>query len=58
MVSPGSGNSKSESRSIAHVKLKLQATDKTEGLARLLDDVVKTQGVTDVIHSSETGEEA
>lgn len=48
MVNPSSAN-KSSSRSIAHIKLKLQATDKTEGLARLLDDVVKSQGVTGVV---------
>jgi hypothetical protein len=51
MVTPSS-DSKSSSRSVAHVKLKLQSTDKTEGLARLLDDVVKSQGVTGVIHPS------
>jgi hypothetical protein len=50
MVSPGNG--KNDSRSIAHIKLKLQATDKTEGLARLLDDVVKCQGPTGLVPQS------
>jgi hypothetical protein len=48
MVSASSA-SKNTSRSIAHIKLKLQATEKTEGLARLLDDVVKCQGTTGLI---------
>jgi len=47
MVSPGNAD-KNTSRSIAHIKLKLQASEKTEGLARLLDDVVKCQGPTRV----------
>ncbi len=51
MVSPGSAG-KNDSRSIAHIKLKLQATDKTEGLARLLDDVLKCQGATGLAQPS------
>jgi hypothetical protein len=57
MVSPGSANPGS-SRSIAHIKLKLQATDKTEGLARLLDDVVKCQGTTGLLPASSNEREA
>jgi hypothetical protein len=46
MVSPANA-SKNRSGSVAHIKLKLQATEKTEGLARLLDDVIKCQGPTE-----------
>jgi hypothetical protein len=53
MVSASSA-AKNTSRSIAHIKLKLQAADKAEGLARLLDDVVKSQGMTGVILPSAT----
>jgi hypothetical protein len=59
MVTPSS-DTKSSSKSIAHIKLKLQAAEKTEGLARLLDDVVRSQGVTGMIAPSkpETGTES
>ncbi|MBN3810151.1 DUF2589 domain-containing protein [Paraburkholderia sp. Ac-20347] len=46
MVSPANA-SKNRSGSVAHIKLKLQASEKTEGLARLLDDVIKCQGPLD-----------
>jgi hypothetical protein len=46
MVSPANA-SNNRSGSVAHIKLKLQATEKTEGLARLIDDVIKCQGPTE-----------
>ncbi|MFC0697305.1 DUF2589 domain-containing protein [Paraburkholderia humisilvae] len=51
MVSASSAT-KSASRSIAHIKLKLLAAEKTEGLARLIDDVIKGQGMTDLVQPS------
>ncbi len=53
-----SSATKSASRSMAHIKLKLLATDKAEGLARLLDDVVKSQGMTGVIQPAAAEPEA
>ncbi|UGQ48930.1 DUF2589 domain-containing protein [Massilia endophytica] len=44
MVNPGNGGIAGKSGNAAHIKLKLVATEKSEGLARLLNDVVKTQG--------------
>ncbi|MEM4986197.1 DUF2589 domain-containing protein [Collimonas sp. H4R21] len=49
MVSPASANNGSRDRNIAHIKLKLQATEKSDGLARLLNDVVKEQGPTGLV---------
>lgn len=57
MVTPSS-DSKSSSRSVAHIKLKLQSVEKTEGLARLLDDVVKSQGVTGMMQASSGKEDS
>ncbi|WP_063744755.1 DUF2589 domain-containing protein [Paraburkholderia oxyphila] len=48
MVSPANA-SKNQSGSVAHIKLKLQASERTEGLARLLDDVIKCQGPTEFV---------
>jgi hypothetical protein len=44
MVNPGTGGIAGKSGNAAHIKLKLVATDKSEGLARLLNDAVKSQG--------------
>lgn len=44
MINPGGGGIASKNGNAAHIKLKLTATEKSEGLARLLNDVVKTQG--------------
>lgn len=44
MVNPGSGGLTDKAGNAAHIKLKLVATEKSEGLARLVDDVVKAQG--------------
>lgn len=44
MVNPGAGALASRHGNAAHIKLKLMAVEKSEGLARLLNDVVKTQG--------------
>jgi hypothetical protein len=49
MVSPASANNGSRDRNIAHIKLKLQASEKSDGLARLLNDVVKEQGPTGLV---------
>ncbi|WP_256078366.1 DUF2589 domain-containing protein [Massilia sp. YIM B04103] len=46
LVSPGNGGLANKSGNVAHIKLKLVATEKSEGLARLLNDVVKAQGPT------------
>jgi len=48
MINPTGGGLAGKSGNAAHIKLKLVATDKTEGLARLLNDVVKGQGATAV----------
>lgn len=44
MVNPTSGGIAAGNGNAAHIKLKLVATDKSEGLARLVNDVVKAQG--------------
>jgi hypothetical protein len=44
MVNPGTGGLAAKSGNAAHIKLKLVATEKSEGLARLVNDVVKAQG--------------
>lgn len=44
MVNPAGGGIAGKNGNAAHVKLKLVSTDKSEGLARLLNDVVVTQG--------------
>ncbi|MBB5370000.1 MULTISPECIES: DUF2589 domain-containing protein [unclassified Janthinobacterium] len=44
MVNPGNGGLASKSGNAVHIKLKLVATEKSEGLARLVNDVVKAQG--------------
>lgn len=44
MVNPAAGALASRHGNAAHIKLRLVAVDKSEGLARLLNDVVKTQG--------------
>lgn len=45
MVNASTGGIASKSGNAAHLKLKLQAQDKSEGLARLLNDVVQGQGL-------------
>lgn len=44
MVNPANGGLANKNGNAAHIKLKLVATDKSEGLARLVNDVVKSQG--------------
>jgi hypothetical protein len=45
MVAPASDNDRGgKSKNVAHIRLKLQATEKSDGLERLLNDVVKEQG--------------
>ncbi|AKU23445.1 DUF2589 domain-containing protein [Massilia sp. NR 4-1] len=44
MINAGNGGIASKNGNAAHIKLKLVATEKSEGLARLLNDVVKAQG--------------
>jgi hypothetical protein len=44
LVNPASGGLAAKQGNAAHIKLKLVAVDKSEGLARLLNDVVVTQG--------------
>jgi hypothetical protein len=44
MVNAGNGGLASKNGNAVHIKLKLVATDKSEGLARLVNDVVKAQG--------------
>lgn len=44
MINPTGGEAAARNGNVAHIKLKLVATDKSEGLARLLNDVVKGQG--------------
>lgn len=44
MINPGTGTLAGKNGNAAHIKLKLVATEKSEGLARLINDVVKTQG--------------
>lgn len=44
MINPGAGTLAAKHGNAAHIKLKLVAVEKSEGLARLLNDVVKTQG--------------
>jgi hypothetical protein len=44
MVNPGNGGLANKNGNAARIKLKLVAADKSEGLARLVDDVVKSQG--------------
>lgn len=44
MINPRAGTQAGKHGNAAHVKLRLVAVDKSEGLARLLNDVVKTQG--------------
>jgi hypothetical protein len=44
MINPGTGTLAGKNGNAAHIKLKLTSTEKSEGLARLLNDVVMTQG--------------
>lgn len=44
MINPATGGLAAKQGNAAHIKLKLVAVDKSEGLARLLNDVVVTQG--------------
>lgn len=44
MINPGTGTLAIKHGNAAHIKLRLVAVEKSEGLARLLNDVVKTQG--------------
>lgn len=44
MVNPSAGGLADKAGNAAHIKLKLVATEKSEGLARLVNDVVKAQG--------------
>lgn len=44
MVNPGNGGVARKNGNAAHIKLKLVSTEKSEGLARLVNDVVKAQG--------------
>lgn len=44
MINPGAGTLAAKHGTAAHIKLRLVAVEKSEGLARLLNDVVKTQG--------------
>ncbi|SHG48587.1 DUF2589 domain-containing protein [Massilia sp. CF038] len=44
MVNPTAGTLAARSGNAVHIKLKLVATEKSEGLARLVNDVVKAQG--------------
>lgn len=44
MVNPGNGGLAARNGNGLHIKLKLVSTEKSEGLARLVDDVVKGQG--------------
>lgn len=48
MINPETGGLAKKSGNAAHIKLKLVAAEKSEGLARLLNDVVKGQGHTSV----------
>ncbi|ELX10571.1 hypothetical protein DUF2589 [Janthinobacterium sp. HH01] len=48
MVNPETGGLAKKSGNAAHIKLKLVAAEKSEGLARLINDVVKGQGYTPV----------
>jgi len=48
MVNPETGGLAKKSGNAAHIKLKLVAAEKSEGLARLINDVVKAQGYTPV----------
>jgi len=44
MIAPAGDNHAGKNKNIAHIRLKLLATEKSEGLARLLNDIVKEQG--------------
>jgi hypothetical protein len=44
MINAEGGGLAKKSGNAAHIKLKLLATEKSEGLARLVNDVVKSQG--------------
>jgi hypothetical protein len=44
MINPATGGIAAKNGNAAHIKLKLVAVEKSEGLARLLNDVVVTQG--------------
>lgn len=44
MVNPANGGIAAKNGNAVHIKLKLVATEKSEGLARLVNDVVKGQG--------------
>lgn len=44
MINPSAGGLADKNGTAVHVKLKLVAAEKSEGLARLLNDVVTTQG--------------
>ena len=46
MVNPETGGVARRSGSVAHIKLKVVSAEKTEGLARLINDVIKSQGYT------------
>ncbi len=48
MINLNNGTLAAKNGNAAHIKLKLVATEKSEGLARLVNDVVKAQGPTHV----------
>jgi hypothetical protein len=45
MVDPGAGGIAKQAGNAAHITIKLTSTDNTEGVARLLNDVIKIQGI-------------
>lgn len=47
-INPATGGVAGKGGSVAHIKLKVIAAEKSEGLARLVNDVVKSQGATGV----------
>lgn len=49
MINPGTGGLAAKHGTAAHIRLKLVAVEKSEGLARLLNDVVVTQGLAPVL---------
>lgn len=58
MVNPGNGAIAGKNGNAAHIKLKLVATEKSEGLARLLNDVVMTQGPVELRTRPQSKEES
>lgn len=55
MVNLGSGALASKNGNAIHMKLKLVATEKSEGLARLVNDVVQSQGPVGVAEPKAAG---